>query len=181
MTRLGSNRSRLVNVRIIANSNKNLQQLADNGHFRGDLFYRLNVIGLELPPLKERREDVPLIAEYFLTTLAASIGKHFKGFSQEVFNVFNTYDWPGNVRELRNVVEHAMVFSTGKLITYQSLPKCMRKSMPLPDRISPEKRDRYLHFLQTYQALNGNVTQVAKALKVSRPTGYAWRDKLGLS
>ncbi len=181
VTRLGGTKGIPVDVRIIAASNKDLQQLVDSGRFRGDLFFRLNVIRLDLPTLQERKSDIPLLAEHFLQTLSAAMGRQFKGFSPEVMQALTAYDWPGNVRELRNVIEQAMVMCKGDLITYESLPEGMRRSFNIPDHVSEKDRKRYLEFVRAYQEMGGNISKVARALNISRPTVYAWREKFGLS
>jgi len=180
VTRLGGTKGIPVDVRIIAASNKDLQEMVDAGRFRGDLFFRLNVIRLELPTLKERKADIPLLAEHFLRELSQSMGRSFRGFSPGVMQALGAYCWPGNVRELRNVIEQAMVMCRGDYITYESLPENIRRAFNIPDHVSDRDRERYLKFVQTYQELGGNISQVARALNISRPTVYAWRQKFGL-
>jgi transcriptional regulator with PAS, ATPase and Fis domain len=180
VTRLGGTTNIPVDVRIIAASNRDLQELVDQGLFRMDLFYRLNVIRLDLPPLRVRRGDVRLLAEHFLNILAGSRGAAIRGFAPGLLEALETYHWPGNVRELRNTIEQAMVVCEGDYISFEDLPSHLRQALAIPERISPEERDRYFNFIKTYQELDGNISKIARALKVSRPTIYAWREKYGL-
>lgn len=121
-TRVGGVQPITVDVRIIAATNKDLKKLVEEGRFREDLFYRLNVVRITLPPLRERREDIPLLMQHFLGLYNAQNGTDFLGFDQEVVSILVRLDWPGNVRELRNVVERLLVFSTGEVVTLADLP-----------------------------------------------------------
>jgi transcriptional regulator with PAS, ATPase and Fis domain len=181
VTRLGGTKAVPVNVRVVAASNQNLQELVAKGRFRSDLFFRLNVIRLELPRLSERQGDVELLARHFLEDLSGSVGRSLQGFTDGALHALAAYQWPGNVRELRNVVEQAMVLAPGELITYDSLPDYLVQSLQVPDHVSEEDRSRYLRFVHTYRELDGNISQVAKALNVSRPTVYAWREKFAVT
>ncbi len=180
ITRLGGTKNIPVDVRIIAASNRDLQQMVAQGLFRMDLFYRLNVLRLDLPQLTERWEDIALLAEHFLNILGSSRGTPIRGFAPGVLDALTTYHWPGNVRELRNTIEQALVVCEGDYISFGDLPAHLRQAVAVPERINPEERDRYFNFIKTYYELDGNISRVAKALKVSRPTVYAWREKYGL-
>jgi two-component system, NtrC family, response regulator AtoC len=114
---LGGERTQRVDVRVIAATNKDLQQLAAEGRFQNDLYYRLNVIPIRIPPLRERREDVPLLVEHFTRRIAASLGKAELRVDDEALAALVAYDWPGNVRELENTIERAVVLATGPTIT----------------------------------------------------------------
>ncbi len=109
-------------MRIIAASNKNLAELLSRGLFREDLFYRLNVIRIELPPLAQRREDIPLLVERFVHLLNIKKGKKIAGVSRDVMDLLMNYDFPGNIRELENIIEHAFVLCRDSLITLEHLP-----------------------------------------------------------
>ncbi len=113
---LGSTETIKVDVRILATSNRNMAELIKNGDFREDLFYRLNVININLPSLRERRSDIPDIAEHFLTKYNRENGKAIEGISDEVLDIWSGFNWPGNVRELENAVERAIVFCKGKIL-----------------------------------------------------------------
>ena len=110
LTRVGGEQVLPVDVRLIVATNRNLAQMVEDGAFRGDLFYRLNVVELKTPPLRERREDIPLLARSFFNRLKLKSGKNIQGVSNEALEVLMKYRWPGNVRELRNMIERAMLF-----------------------------------------------------------------------
>lgn len=114
--RIGSNETLKADVRIIAASNKNLHEEVKNGRFREDLFHRLNVFSIHIPPLKERKEDISSLVEHFISKAVRETGKQIKGVSQEAFKLLMSYNWPGNVRELENVIKRAIVVSKGDVI-----------------------------------------------------------------
>ena len=115
--RVGGEDTLKVDVRVIAATNRNLDQEMMRGRFREDLYYRLNVIPIMVPPLRERKDDIPLLAKHFLKIYNRANGKQVRGFSEEVMQIFLDYDWPGNVRELQNAVEHAVILAKGEAIT----------------------------------------------------------------
>lgn len=125
---VGSNATIKVNVRVLAATNKNLQEMVKQGSFRSDLYYRLNVILLELPPLSERREDIPLLADFFLRRYAQKINKDVREISPEAMDHLLAYNWPGNIRELENTIEHAIALSLGKQILPYDLPDAIKNS-----------------------------------------------------
>jgi formate hydrogenlyase transcriptional activator len=111
--RLGSSETRTVDVRVIAATNRDLWTMVDRGEFRDDLYYRLGVFPIHVPPLRERREDIPLLVWYFVTVMRTRLGKTIKDIPPRTMEALSAYDWPGNVRELQNVVERAMITSRG--------------------------------------------------------------------
>ena len=113
---LGAERGRRVDVRVIAATNRDLYKHCQAGHFREDLFFRLAVLSLNVPPLRRRKQDIPILAEYMLKEKMREVGRSFVGFSDDVLRFFEAYDWPGNVRELRNMVERLVILSEGPLI-----------------------------------------------------------------
>src|SRR6185312_3754600 len=119
---LGSERSEKVDLRVIAATNRDLRQMVTDGKFQEDLFYRLNVIPIEIPPLRERRDDIPQLAEHFIRKHAQRTGRRVERIDEGVLAALQQYDWPGNVRELENVIERAVVLSTGPAITLDLLP-----------------------------------------------------------
>jgi two-component system response regulator HydG len=121
--RLGGLRTVETDVRIITATNKDLQREIAEHRFREDLFYRLNVINIHLPPLRDRRDDIPLLAMYFLKLYAEKNQKSIEGFSEEAMHALTSYDWPGNVRELENAVERAVVFTNTKIVPLSVLPQ----------------------------------------------------------
>lgn len=127
---LGSSKSIKADVRIITASNKDLAQLVDEGAFRMDLYYRINVVRLFLPPLAQRREDIPLLAEHFIEHLNSIRKKSISGLSHETLDIFMTYDWPGNIRELKNVIEYAFILCRDGLIRPEHLPEQLRGHAP---------------------------------------------------
>ncbi len=114
---LGSERTERIDVRVIAATNRDLRQMVAEGRFQEDLFYRLNVIPIDLPPLRERREDIPVLVEHFVRKHAQRTGQRIERVDDEALAVLQQYDWPGNVRELENTIERAVVLSTGPVIT----------------------------------------------------------------
>ncbi|MEM7147331.1 MAG: sigma-54 dependent transcriptional regulator [Verrucomicrobiota bacterium] len=124
--RVGGNESVSVDVRVVAATNKNLEDLVAAGEFREDLYYRLNVVKVVMPPLRERREDIVLLAQAFLKEFAEENGKPFRELSAEAMQALVRYDWPGNVRELRTAIEHGVVMSKGPKITLRHLPEAVR-------------------------------------------------------
>jgi DNA-binding NtrC family response regulator len=118
---LGSERTEKVDVRVIAATNRDLRQLVADGKFQEDLYYRLNVIPIVLPPLRDRREDIPLLVDHFMRRFASTTGKRIDGVERGVLEELTQYDWPGNVRELENTMERAVVLSTGPLLTRETV------------------------------------------------------------
>lgn len=151
--RVGSNETIKIDIRLIAATNEDLEQRVRRGGFREDLFYRLHVIPIFLPDLKDRGEDVRLLAEHFLRAFAAQEHREIKGFSREAIKLLTEYEWPGNVRELENAVERAIVISQGNLITKEDLP-----SKLLNGRQNLVKRA--FHDLTTLEELKNQYTQM---------------------
>ena len=120
---MGSDAIRRVDVRVIAATNRNLNELVKQNEFREDLLYRLDVYNLHVPPLRERAEDIPLLAQTFLAGLRAEMDKHVEGFSDDALAALAAYHWPGNVRELRNAIERSLLTCRGKLISVNDLPE----------------------------------------------------------
>src|SRR5262249_43902884 len=125
---LGSTETVKVDVRVLAATNVDLSRLVADGKFREDLYYRLNVISIQLPPLRERKEDIPLLAAHFFEKYCTENGKPMRQFSSEALRVLLDYDWPGNVRELENCVERAVVLSTGEIVGPELLPESLIRS-----------------------------------------------------
>lgn len=125
--RVGSDKVKIVDVRIIAATNRNLQKEVEAGRFREDLYYRLNVIALEVPALRERKDDIPLLAQKFVENFARANRKSIKGFSPQAMDMLMRYDWPGNVRELENAMERAVILAVGEYVTERSLPLAIQQ------------------------------------------------------
>lgn len=126
--RVGGTKEIKVDVRIITATNRDLSKAVSEGKFREDLYYRLNVIPITLPPLKERADDIPLLADHFLNKFNKALNKNVKGFSQTTMELFRNYEWRGNVRELENVIERAVALSNSEIITPEYLPDILRDS-----------------------------------------------------
>ncbi len=167
--RVGGTQPIHVDLRFVAATNRDLEKATDEGTFRKDLYYRLKVIPLTLPPLRERREDILLLANYFLSDLKPK--RRISGFSQEAQACLLRYDWPGNVRELRSAVEHAIVFGDGELIRAENLPESVLEAAPAtgaPISVTPfdEAVNRFKErlILDAVEQAGGNVTSAAEAL-----------------
>jgi two-component system response regulator AtoC len=172
LTRVGGNEEIKVDVRIISATNKDLKKAVASGEFREDLYYRLNVVNIELPPLRERTEDIPLLAEHFLNKFALENEKEVTGFSPEAMEFLLRYDWPGNVRELENAIERAVILAKGSLIEVADLP---HQGLPLTDSASLGKSIREMeknHILNVLSETEGNYSKAARILGITRMTLY---------
>lgn len=128
--KVGGNEAKKVDIRLIAATNQDLRKMVDEGTFREDLFYRLQVVTLELPPLRERQGDVPILLEYYLAKFAEEHGRSVSGIASEARAMLVRYEWPGNVRELRNAVENMVVLARGEVLTVDDVPEAIRRSGP---------------------------------------------------
>jgi two-component system, NtrC family, response regulator AtoC len=171
--RVGGVETLKVDVRILAATNKNLQTEVDEGRFREDLFYRLNVMCIELPPLRTRPEDITIFSEHFLKKYNQSMLKNLTDINTDTMEILKKYSWPGNIRELENVIERAVVLASGKEITSDLLPPLTgRKSgeefdmgMPLDDALTQFKK----HYIsKTLESMENNQTKAAALLKIQR-------------
>jgi DNA-binding NtrC family response regulator len=179
---LGDTKTKYVDVRIIAATNKDLQEEVKNGRFREDLFYRLDVIELTIPPLRNRTEDITLLADYFLERFNREHNKVIGGLSEEALNLMIDYDWPGNVRELRNVMERAVLLCTSSEITGEELPVKFKKQdadkgSNLKDMLDYFERQLIVERLSRS---NWNKNETAKELGVDLATLYRKMKKLGI-
>src|SRR5437867_10600130 len=181
--RVGGNQTLRADVRLIAATNKNLEQLVREGKFRDDLYFRLNVVRIVIPPLRERKEDIPILVRGFLRHFCKENQKPLLELAPDAMDALLAYDWPGNIRELRTAIEHGVVMATGPKITLRDLPIAVRQAAreKLPSAISAqafgEKTSPLdLHetekklIAQALAATNGNVTAAAKKLGISRRT-----------
>ncbi|HUJ58347.1 MAG TPA: sigma-54 dependent transcriptional regulator [Kofleriaceae bacterium] len=176
LERVGGNQTIHVDVRIIAATNRNLREQVASGKFREDLFYRLNVVSLEMPALRDRREDIPTLARFFLEKYAAANGKQIEDFTAEALALLASYDWPGNVRELENAIERAVVLApSGTRIEARQLPPTVRPAkseaagMPLVPGASMAELERYA-ILETLKATGGSTSKAAQMLGISTRT-----------
>ncbi len=173
--RLGGREEVLVDTRVVAATNRDIPSALKSGDLREDLYYRLSVIELHLPPLRERKEDVPLLAQHFMTLFAQRYDKPEKTFSKNAFEAMLAYHWPGNVRELRNLVERVMVVTPSDVVDVDQLPsrisncKPVSMSMTIPVG-TPLREAKRIVIEQTLAAVNNNRSAAARLLGVSRRT-----------
>lgn len=176
--RVGDEDSLEVDVRVLAATNKNLEQEIEKGLFREDLYYRLNVIPFQVPPLRERREDVPLLAQFFLARFATSYGRKTKQMSPDAMEKLQLYRWPGNVRELKNMIERLVIMVRGQRIDVYDLPTPILEGTTLagPEEQASlqEARERFEKefILRKLIEHRGNVSKTAEAIKVERSNLY---------
>ncbi|MCV3256222.1 sigma-54-dependent response regulator transcription factor ZraR [Escherichia albertii] len=171
--RVGSNQTIPVDVRLIAATHRDLAEEVNAGRFRQDLYYRLNVVAIEVPSLRQRREDIPLLADHFLQRFAERNRKAVKGFTPQAMDLLIHYDWPGNIRELENAVERAVVLLTGEYISERELPLAIA-STPIPlaqsQDIQPLVEVEKEVILAALEKTGGNKTEAARQLGITRKT-----------
>ncbi len=174
VSKVGSHRVITVDVRLIAATNRNLSNAIKEGSFRGDLFYRLNVVSLHIPALRERKEDIPLLVEHFLEKYNARLRrqrKQIKGVTSAALDIFLHHDWPGNVRELENTVERLVVLSTGPYLEPEDLAYAGLFLAPPPEVTTLDLKDLERdHIYRTLQKFGGHKSDTAKALGIDRKT-----------
>ncbi|MDQ7053346.1 MAG: sigma 54-interacting transcriptional regulator [candidate division KSB1 bacterium] len=191
---IGDNDTKKIKVRIIAATNRKLEEAIEKGEFRADLFYRLNTFTIHLPPLRERLEDIPLLAYHFLKLAQAKVNKRVERISPEAIEAMKNYHWPGNLRELENVIERALVLTSMDEIRVEHLPMglqnvsgnsrldssaLLKGLSDLKHRmISQIERDALVRYLQQ---CHGNVSRAARAARVSRRTFYRLMEKHGIN
>ena len=178
--RLGGKSGRKVDVRVIAATSKNLEQEVMNGHFRVDLFHRINTFTINLPPLRHRAEDKEVIAKYYLTKFCAQEGVS-KQFSKEAFETITTYSWPGNVRELINKVRRAIVVSKEDIINPSDLSIEVLGEKSIGFQRNAKSHIEKHQIIEILQMTSQNVSKAARILGISRPTLYSHIKKHGLS
>jgi two-component system, NtrC family, response regulator HydG len=167
-----------VDVRIVAATNQNLAELVSRGTFRQDLYYRLNVIRLDLPPLRERRDDLDLLVAHFIAQFNDKLSKEVTAVSDDVMNIFRTYSWPGNVRELQHAVEHACILCKTTIITVKDLPQDLLGGVTIPGTtmkipsFPSSASSAKLSLAEALAASDGNKARAARLLGISRMTIY---------
>ena len=178
--KVGAKEVTKVNVRVVSAAVRNVFDLADDGGFRKDLYYRLNGVHIPIPPLRERKEDIPLLVRHFCEEIAARTNSPRVTFTQEATKCLRRHDWPGNVRELRGVIQQALVIASGRPIT----PDHLLLDSPTKDQIPTLKAAREQferNFLQSsLDSCAGNVSETARVCGVSRETLYRLLRKHGL-
>jgi transcriptional regulator with PAS, ATPase and Fis domain len=180
--RVGGTESIKVDVRVIAATNQPLEPLVRSGKFREDLFDRLNVIMITLPPLRERKEDIPLLASHFLQKFSEENRKSISHISPEALEILLQYSWPGNVRELEHTVERAVIFSTHPIILPEDLPGKMCEEMkdseiPMPEKQLSLKELEKNYVLKVLRETRGNKKKASEILGIDRATLYRILEK----
>ena len=207
--RLGGNQIRIVDVRIIAATNKNLSEEIENGQFRRDLFYRLNVVPIKVPPLRERTEDIPLLVQYFAERLQLNMGSSPKAIDPGAYTVFQSYSWPGNIRELKNIVERLLIMVNRDVVMAPDVAEALSliPQLSTPSQLSDDALDpgalqslpsvalykpgtALSQMMDTAEAqcilaaleeFNWNIRRTAEALEVERSNLYKKMNKYGIS
>jgi two-component system response regulator HydG len=186
LTRVGGEEVLRIDVRLIAATNKDLLREIESHRFRDDLYYRLNVVNLIVPPLRDRREDIPLLAQHFLRHFAEKNRKNMKGLTPQAMDRLLRYDWPGNVRELMNVIERGVVLARSEFIDEEQLPLIpeaeggrMSPKEKAPGDLSLDEVEKAT-ILNTLQSVGGNKSEAARRLGITRKTLHAKLKKYGL-
>lgn len=169
-----------VNVRIMAATNRDPRKEIEDGHFREDLYFRLNVIHISVPALAERKEDIPLLIDFFIRKLNQSMGKNIRGMSREAQEILKNYAWRGEVRELENIVERAMIFSRRDVLDVRDLPEYLTQTpgpenQNIPPGLSLDeatKKFQYIYIRNMLDKFKGHKGKTARELKISEPTLY---------
>jgi two-component system response regulator HydG len=175
-----------VDVRLITATNRDLGELKDAGEFREDLFYRLHVVVIQMPPLRRRREDIPLLSHHFLESFARENNKKIQGFTADAMDILLNHDWPGNVRELRNAIERMVVLARGDKLTVRDIPPDIRERKRLSrsgnangDDLSLDHAEKRL-IEEALKNSGGNRTEAARQLGISRRTLHRKLNEYGL-
>ncbi|HEX15679.1 MAG TPA: AAA family ATPase, partial [Deltaproteobacteria bacterium] len=169
---LGATKTERADVRVVAATNRDLERMVKEGQFREDLYYRLNVFKIALPPLRERSEDIPLLVEHFIAKLNRKTGKDIQGLNEEAMRLLLDHPWPGNVRELENVLEHAFILCKDRWIRPEHLPEYLRKGDTVISGGSLRQMEREL-IERTLKSCQGNISHAARQLGIHRTT--LWR------
>jgi len=184
--RVGGNEMVKVDVRVISATNKDLEEAIKTGEFREDLYYRISVFPIKLPPLRERKEDIPLLAAHFLEKYSKQENKEIEGVAPDALELLMAYNWPGNVRELENCVERAVVLASTREITPKDLPNSVRAIGEKKIYESDNTLSSWIEKLEEDALRNallengGNISQTAKKLGIGRATIYRKAKKYGL-
>jgi transcriptional regulator with PAS, ATPase and Fis domain len=183
--RVGGSEEIEVDVRVIAATNVDLERAVREGRFRDDLYYRLNVVNIQIPPLRERKEDIPLLAESFVERISHELGKKAEGVSEGALRLLLAHEWPGNVRELENAIERAIVTSKTATLVEEDFgflapaPEQTRTAWTVPVNVSLEEAERQI-ITATVQRTNGNIKEAASILGIDRSTLYDKLKKYGV-
>ncbi|MBQ0002491.1 MAG: sigma-54-dependent Fis family transcriptional regulator [Treponema sp.] len=183
--RVGGQETINVDVRIVAATNRNLEEEVKNGKFREDLYYRLNVVHIHVPPLRERKDDIPLLIAKFVEEFAEENGKVISGIDARAKSAMYNYNWPGNIRELRNCIESAVVMASGEEITLEDLPPTVSKaaaeqSISIPANSTLDEAEKII-ILQTLAANKNNKSKTAELLGIGRKTLHRKLEEYGIT
>ncbi len=170
--RVGGEETMEADVRVLAATNRDLDREVEAGRFRNDLYYRLNVVTIHLPPLRDRKEDIPLLCKHFLKNYSLKEGKDIQSISSGAMQALMDYDWPGNVRQLENTVSHAVILAQGPVIESGNLPQFLRQTTVEPSVSSLAENERRL-ILGVLHEVDWNKHEAARRLKISRSTLYS--------
>ena len=187
ITRVGSNKPIKVDVRLISATNREIETLIEDGKFREDLYYRLKVVTVHLPPLRERRQDIPLLLNHFIGQFSRAYKKPVREIEREAVNILSSYGWPGNVRELKHVVENMVVVSGGPVLTVENLPESIHQGQhKSPTEVQslvgvPLKEVEKILIEQTLEQVGGNRQEAARMLGIGERTMYRKLKEYGLS
>ncbi|MFQ5952116.1 MAG: sigma-54-dependent transcriptional regulator [Candidatus Omnitrophota bacterium] len=178
--RVGGEETIEVDVRVIAATNKDLEKVMEEGKFREDLYYRLNVIPILMPPLRERKPDIPTLAKEFVGQFSKKNKKWIKGISDDVYRLLIDYDWPGNVRELENAMERAVVISKGNMLKKEDLPPKIQEAKSILERSNSLREQEKNLIIKVLRECDYNIYKTAKELDISRSTLYGKMKKLDI-
>ena len=179
--RLGGHHTLQVDVRVVAATNQDLWQLVKEKKFRADLYYRLNVFPMTLPPLRERGDDIVLLTEHFVRKFASQQRKVIEAVPEEVMEALCEYDWPGNVRELQNVIERGVIMTTGPVLSLQTSAHLMRRSNPAPKTLVDAERAHIVSILRETNGVVGGRRGAAAQLGLPRTSLISRMQRLGIS
>ena len=179
--RLGSTRTHRVDVRLVAATNRNLMDMVDQGNFRSDLYYRLNVFPIELPPLRERREDIPALVMHFVEILGRRMGREIEHIPPETMSALSSYPWPGNIRELQNLIERAVILSNEGVLPNPLPTPGTRNTVTAPATLRDSERTLILRTLEAVGWVLGGPKGAANKLGLKRTTLIHKMQKLGIS
>lgn len=171
ISRVGSNEEITVDVRIITATNRNLPELVEQGQFLHDLYHRINVIPIYIPPLRERREDIPILVKHFVKEYGDAMGKEIESIPQTVMERFCEYDYPGNIRELRNIIERTIMLIDGNVLTNEFIPSAKRQQDEIDNLFDLTLKEATAKFEKIYlqrkiKESGGNKTKAAKQAKI---------------
>jgi len=187
LERVGGNQLIAVDVRVLAATNRNLDTAVTEGHFRQDLFYRLNVFPIQIPPLRDRADDISLLVDYLIDRFGTKAGKRFRSINKKTLELFEAYDWPGNIRELQNVIERAVILCEGDTFSVDEAwltrvtPKPAMTSVPLVASLVEREREMLEAALREAEGVIGGPSGAASKLGIPRQTLESKIRKLGIN